>query len=153
MDKQKLNINTLKVIFWGLLFSQVMFYLIANLVVITNDYHVSATTDKIMNILAPLVIILSVLAGLLLNVFSAQKLRQLNDPNEKIRRFSSNNIIGWACIEGSVLMNIIAFLITGHHFFQISALIMILFFLVTIPTTGRVAFALNLSESDLETLK
>jgi len=153
MEKQKLNISTFLIIFWVLLAGQFVFFLIANVIVYTNQITISDEADKYMGIIVPVVVAGSVLAGLLLNFLSARKLRNLTDANEKFKRFTSNNIIGWAFIEGSVLMNIIAFIITSHHFYQVAATLMMLFFLITIPTTSRIAFALNLDENAINILK
>jgi len=153
MEKQKLNISTFLMIFWVLFAAQIIFFLIANVIVYTNKIHISDYAGQIIEYIVPIVVLGSVIAGLLLNFISARKLRNLSDVQEKFTRFTTNNIIGWAFIEGAVIMTILAFLITQHHFYQIAALIMISFFLITIPSAKRISFALNLNEDDINIIK
>lgn len=151
-DLKKINIKNIQVIFWVLFFAQIVFFVIASIIVKTNNIEVSQISLDIFVFLAPVIAFLSIAAGLILNFFSARKLRKLSDPREKLQKFLSVNIIGWACLEGAVYICILGFLITGLIDFQIFAIALMLFFLFTIPTHRRVVFALKLSKEEFEML-
>jgi hypothetical protein len=152
-NKQELSFASLRTIYWMLLFGQVLFFLVVSFVLNLNNSEVSEETRRIFLFLVPIVVIFSSGLGLAFNLVIATKLK--DEPNLKIRfkKFATSNVIGWACIEGSTLICIIGYLITGLKLYQIMALVVILFFLLTIPTKDRVANGLNLSENEKQLLK
>lgn len=145
-NNNSITVSYLKTIFWVFLSAQIIFFLIASIIVKSNEIHISDFARKLISYLVPLIAFFSLAAGILLNFLSARKLRSLEDKEEKIKRFTSANIIGWACVEGAVFISILAYLITGIIDFQIVAIVLILFFIFTIPTAKRIAFALGLDK-------
>ena len=148
-----LGFTNLLVIFFTLLMGQVIFLVVCYVVVNTNESSISEETIDIFRVLTPLVVAVSIITGLSMNYFRLKTIRKVTDVHDKFKRFTANNIIGWACIEGASMMCIISFLVTHEMVYVYLAILVLAFFLFNMPTKSRIVSALQMDLEESSLLK
>jgi divalent metal cation (Fe/Co/Zn/Cd) transporter len=141
------NLKTLLIIHIALLIGQLMFAMVC--LSITPNKGFSFNTQEPFNWVA---IVLTVggfaLSAFLYRMQLSAALKRVS-AKEKLLNYTTAIIMRAAPLEAASMFCIVAYILTGNTFFMGIAAIIILYFIVVIPTKDRVLTSLNLSAADL----
>ena len=144
-------IKSLLVLHFTLLAGQVVFLLIAMLLVILNIF------PEQLGRYAPQLILtaalLEIVAFLIARLFFKRRLKSINKStrhlSEKLALYRGANIIRWGILEGAVLITIALFLLTNQWLILIIAVALMFIFFTTRPTAPVIATDLGVSETEI----
>ena len=152
MQTQPPYLKSLKILHLALLAGQVIFTLIAILLVYGKAFQSDLT--EISNELLIAAAAFGLILTLLGNTIYKKKIDRLRDTPinlyEKLDTYRATSIMRWAMIEAPVLLSIIFFLLTGNQQILAVVVVLIIFFVTTRPQLKKISEQLNISEAEIE---
>ncbi len=148
METQELKsqFGILRGTFFMLLASQLLFLIICSVVVFTNAYHVSQTTENIFLYLVPIISLGSLLAGFIVYSYRHKMKDPSAQPEERLRKYMIHSILKLAFFEGAAFMCMLAFLVTGELIYFYSTLLIMFIYVISIPRFKKFEAELSLNE-------
>ena len=152
---KNLSLKSLQFVHKAMLISQVIFALVAFLLLFGNKFIPPFQQyDRVLQ----LIVLLLSFSGFYIGTFYILK-RQVEElkksilnPREKFDRYRKACIIQWALIHGPCLISIMCFLLVGNiSFLALAATLMVLFAMMG-PSLIKIQLLLELSEEDLASL-
>ena len=145
----KAEIRALKMIHLAMTAGQVLFAVIAFILIITNSLDKSANN---LYILFRYVVPVCILGGLIGSHFvfrtRLEVIRTDTELAEKLNEYRITLIIRYAMLEGGSIVALVAYLVVGHMVYLGAAILVILYFLTLIPNTERVTNDLGLNADE-----
>ncbi len=142
-------LNTLYIIFFALVFGQVMFGFVAFFFQSTQQVHES-TSD--LNSLLLYIVPFLVLAGIISSIFfyrsKLRSIRASSSLHQKLVDYRVSMIVKFAMLEVPSLVAIVAYLLTANIIFLGLAGIVILNFILERPSVRKLTLDLELSQKD-----
>lgn len=143
-SEQNSSLTVLNTIFFGLLMGQVIFGVIAYVMLTENQYF-SLSKDTAFFAVVCCVAVLGIYAGQFLFKKQLEKVHSAETLQKKINGYQTALIVKWALIEGHSLLALVAFLVTNNLLFFIVFICLVSFFFFQKPTKEKLIFDLELS--------
>ena len=143
-------LKTINIIFFALLAGQVVFISIA--LYIVNSSPPIETENDLFNIIVPVV----VGSGLFIsNLIFKKLLEKINNDaklESKLAIYQKASVLKFALLEGPSIFATVVYIISGNLMFLGFSVVMILAFLMNIPTRNRLINDLNLNSNEADNL-
>lgn len=139
--------TVLKIIFAGMLFSQVIMLIVSLL--IFNNAEPNYELNNIFEIVVTLLFVTSIAATYFISKQKMKSIYEKNNISEKLEEFRTLFILKFAILEMPSMLSVISYIFTGNKLFLIYSVIIILVFLVNYPSKERIASELNIASLEL----
>jgi hypothetical protein len=156
MEKQNLKLmqnsflKTMRIIFFALLAGQIIFMAVAFFTV--NNNPPQSQSDDLFNIIVPVAIGLGLFISGMLFKQLLGKIKNDASFEKKLEAYRSAMIIRYALLEGPSIFSTVAYLLSGNIIFLAFSGVMILAFLMNMPSRNKAAQDLNLSSIEADKL-
>lgn len=156
MEKQNLKLmqnsflKTMRIIFFALLAGQIIFMAVAFFTV--NNNPPQSQSDDLFNIIVPVAIGLGLFMSGMLFKQLLGKIKNDASFEKKLEAYRSAMIIRYALLEGPSIFSTVAYLLSGNIIFLAFSGVMILAFLMNMPSRNKAAQDLNLSSIEADKL-
>lgn len=148
MENQTLNLKPIQIIHLTMCMAPAIFLTVVFFLNRNTLPNAAFGTDPLY-FMTPLMAAGALIAGQILFKKHLSAIKTDLDLSERLMKYQSAFIIRQALIEGATLFNVVAYLLIGHSFFSIIALVLILLMLTLRPTKFRVTEHLQLNYADL----
>lgn len=145
--KSKEYFTVLKVIFVGMIFSQLIMLFVSLL--IFSNIQPNLELNSILEIIVTL--LFAVAIGITY-IFTKQKMKSITekkDLSEKLSEYRTLFIMKFAILEMPSILGIVSYILTGNNLFLIYTVLIILVFIVNYPSKVRIASEIGITESEL----
>lgn len=151
MNKFKPTIKKLLIMHTAFLYAQVIFAITIYFVADKNNKVFDEETSKIVEAVAALFTLVSVLTGFVLFKKKVQTLKDdaVLSVAEKLQQYSTFSIIKFAMLEAPSLFAVLAFFLTGNIYFIYLAIILIVVFAAQRPTVPLIIHHLSVTREDV----
>ena len=156
MEKQNLKLmqnsflKTMRIIFFALLAGQIIFMAVAFFTV--NNNPPQSQSDDLFNIIVPVAIGLGLFMSSLLFKQMLAKIKKDDSFEQKLEAYRSALIIRYALLEGPSIFSTVVYLLSGNIIFLAFSGVMILAFLMNMPSRDKATQDLNLSSIEADKL-
>jgi hypothetical protein len=156
MEKQNLKLmqnsflKTMRIIFFALLAGQIIFMAVAFFTV--NNNPPQSQSDDLFNIIVPVAIGLGLFMSSLLFKQMLAKIKKDDSIEQKLEAYRSALIIRYALLEGPSIFSTVVYLLSGNIIFLAFSGVMILAFLINMPSRDKATQDLNLSSIEADKL-
>ena len=156
MEKQNLKLmqnsflKTMRVIFFALLAGQIIFMAVAFFTV--NNNPPQSQSDDLFNIIVPVAIGLGLFMSSLLFKQMLAKIKKDDSFEQKLEAYRSALIIRYALLEVPSIFSTVVYLFSGNIIFLAFSGVMILAFLMNMPSRDKATQDLNLSSIEADKL-
>ncbi len=141
----KINLIIWAALIMGMLFfSAISIFLVTSGVMNVNQIEQFATLIYIVPSLA----IICVFAGFFVFKQKLEAIREKTDVITKIAEYRAALIIRWALLEGAAFFSIVSYLLTGNYILLGIAVVIIIIFILIMPSRVRLETDLELSWQD-----
>lgn len=150
------EIKALSILYKALLIGQVLFLIIAAIINYTGKFSSNSFLKEYPHQIILICIGIGIAGYLSGKILFKKKLQQINSESqslslsEKFNDYRSACILRWALMEFTTLLCIILFFVTGNNMLLLLAGALVLAFITTRPSLGKVATDLNVSETEIE---
>ena len=143
-------LRTMRIIFFALLAGQIIFIAVAFFTVTNNPPQ--SQSDDIFNILVPVIIGSGLFISSLLFKQLLAKIKNDDSFDKKLEVYRSALIMRYALLEGPSIFSTAIYLISGNIIFLAFSGVMILAFILNMPTRNKAIQDLNLSGIEADKL-
>jgi nitric oxide reductase large subunit len=156
MEKQNLKLmqnsflKTMRIIFFALLAGQIIFMAVAFFTV--NNNPPQSQSDDLFNIIVPVAIGLGLFMSSLLFKQMLAKIKKDDFFEQKLEAYRSALIIRYALLEVPSIFSTVVYLFSGNIIFLAFSGVMILAFLMNMPSRDKATQDLNLSSIEADKL-
>ena len=156
MEKQNLKLmqnsflKTMRIIFFALLAGQIIFMAVAFFTV--NNNPPQSQSDDLFNILVPVAIGSGLFMSSLLFKQMLAKIKKDDSFEQKLEAYRSALIIRYALLEVPSIFSTVVYLFSGNIIFLAFSGVMILAFLMNMPSRDKATQDLNLSSIEADKL-
>jgi anaerobic C4-dicarboxylate transporter len=156
MEKQNLKLmqnsflKTMRIIFFALLAGQIIFMAVAFFTV--NNNPPQSQSDDLFNIIVPVAIGLGLFMSSLLFKQMLAKIKKDDSFEQKLEAYRSALIIRYALLEVPSIFSTVVYLFSGNIIFLAFSGVMILAFLMNMPSRDKATQDLNLSSIEADKL-
>jgi anaerobic C4-dicarboxylate transporter len=156
MEKQNLKLmqnsflKTMRIIFFALLAGQIIFMAVAFFTV--NNNPPQSQSDDLFNIIVPVAIGLGLFMSSLLFKQMLAKIKKDDSFEQKLEAYRSALIIRYALLEVPSIFSTVVYLFSGNIIFLAFSGVMILAFLINMPSRDKATQDLNLSSIEADKL-
>ena len=146
------QVKGLLILHFALFAGQIIFVLIATLLVLTNLFP--AVLGKYGPELILLAAMIEVIAIVLAKMIYKRSLKKIHQNttlplSKKLEAFRGANIIRWSILEGAALIVIVLFLLTNQFLILFIVLALLFIFFTTRPTAPNIATDLQVREGEI----
>lgn len=156
MEKQNLKymqnsfLKTMRIIFFALLAGQIIFIVVAFFMVKNNPPQ--SQSDDLFNIIVPVAVGSGLFMSSLLFKQMLAKIKNDDSFEKKLEAYRSALIIRYALLEGPSIFSTGVYLLSGNIIFLAFSGVMILAFLMNMPSRNKATLDLNLSSIETDKL-
>ena len=156
MEKQNLKfmqnsfLKTMRIIFFALLAGQIIFIAVAFFMVTNNPPQ--SQSDDLFNIIVPVAIGSGLFMSSLLFKQMLAKIKKDDSFEKKLEAYRSALIMRYALLEGPSIFSTVVYLLSGNIIFLAFSGVMILAFLMNMPSQNKATQDLNLSSIEADKL-
>ena len=156
MEKQNLKLmqnsflKTMRIIFFALLAGQIIFMAVAFFTV--NNNPPQSQSDDLFNLIVPVAIGLGLFMSSLLFKQMLAKIKKDDSFEQKLEAYRSALIIRYALLEVPSIFSTVVYLFSGNIIFLAFSGVMILAFLINMPSRDKATQDLNLSSIEADKL-
>ena len=136
------SLNSLRVIFGGLLFGMLSFLLVMTVIIKSGSQQTDS--NELFQLIAPIFMVTAVSVSIFLRKSTLAKVHNETNPLNLIKTYTSNRIIQMGMVEASIIFAIVCFMITSNLYFVILSGIGILYFISLFPIRKKVVAQLKL---------
>jgi len=156
MEKQNLKfmqnsfLKTMRIIFFALLAGQIIFIAVAFFTITNNSPQ--SQSDDLFNIIVPVAIGFGLFMSSLLFKQMLAKIKKDDSFEQKLEAYRSALIIRYALLEVPSIFSTVVYLFSGNIIFLAFSGVMILAFLMNMPSRDKATQDLNLSSIEADKL-
>jgi hypothetical protein len=143
-------LNTMRIIFFALLAGQIIFIAVAFFTV--NNNPPQSQSDDLFNIIVPVAIGFGLLMSNMLFKQMLAKIKKDDSFEQKLEAYRSALIVRYALLEGPSIFSTVVYLLSGNIIFLAFSGVMILAFLMNMPSQNKATQDLNLSSIEADKL-
>jgi hypothetical protein len=147
------NFKQLKIIFYGLAAGQLFFFLVVFIIEKNWSNQLSGEQLNIVKFIIPILILTALISS---RIIYNQRIKYADKSviiQKKFSSFKINNIVRWAQLESANILSSLAYLLTGYYLYAILSLILLLLYLINIPTKERFIFEYELTPDELSLVR
>jgi hypothetical protein len=145
--------RSLTVVFYGLIFGQVLFGLLSFLLMSTNK--VVPEGENLKDVFIYIVPASALLGFILSNILFKNRLKLMDENSTllmKLNCYRGALIVRYALLEGPSIFSIVVYMVTGYVVFLIISALIVIYFLTLMPGKEKAIEDLELSANDIEVI-
>ncbi len=135
-------------IYYALLLWQVVFFVIAYILISSDEFSAYKELDEIFQIIVPIFGFAIMAASRFLYIKNIAGVDTNSETSEKLIKYKTFKIIQWAMVEGAATFAVIALMLTGNNLYTVVFVFLIGYFIVIKPSKENFRSDMKLISSD-----
>jgi len=153
MNNRVVNIQSLQIIWFGILAGALAFTLVTLIMTSGNIKPLDTISNNVMTVLAAVLSLGSFLAGRLLYSKKIGNINMQDSVEKKMEAYAAAFITRLALVEGPTLFVIVVFLLSQDSILIILIALLLVVMIMYFPSATRIGSTLSLSENELSGIK